>query len=91
MPASLHCIVTGRVQGVWFRGWVREMARDLKIKGWVRNKRDGAVELVAQGDEERLRKLRAMLEAGPPMSRVDSVREQWVELDEEFSRFEVRY
>ncbi len=91
MPASLHCIVTGRVQGVWFRGWVREMARDLKIKGWVRNKRDGAVELVAQGDEERLRKLRAMLEAGPPMSRVDAVREQWVELDEEFSRFEVRY
>ncbi len=91
MPRSLHCIVSGRVQGVWFRGWVREQARLLGLAGWVRNLRDGSVEVLAQGDEQPLGDLRSRLDIGPPMSRVDAVKSEWIEENETFSSFSVRY
>lgn len=91
MPRNLHCIVSGRVQGVWFRGWVQEQAHELGLTGWVRNRRDGTVELEAQGDEERLGELRARLDHGSPMSRVDAVNSEWIEEGEAFPSFSIRY
>ena len=58
--------VHGRVQGVFFRVSVQERATELGLTGWTRNRRDGAVEVVAEGDAEALQTLRAYCEQGPP-------------------------
>lgn len=70
---SLHCFVSGRVQGVYFRAWTRETAQGLGLNGWVRNLPDGRVEALAQGDENTLALFRKRLHQGPEYSRVDSV------------------
>jgi acylphosphatase len=71
--AVLHALVRGRVQGVGFRWFVRERARELGIRGWVRNRGDGSVEVEAEGDLASLERLRVSLAEGPPGARVSSV------------------
>jgi acylphosphatase len=66
-------IVRGRVQGVGFRWFVEREAHLLGIAGWVRNNRDGSVEIFAQGTRDQLSGLHARLREGPRASRVDSV------------------
>lgn len=68
--------VSGRVQGVGFRNYVEHIAGNLKVDGYVRNRRDGSVEVFAIGTPERLRQLRFALEKGPMMSHVIDVREE---------------
>lgn len=65
--------VTGRVQGVWFRGWTRETALTLGLRGWVRNEEDGSVSGVVAGPEGAVDRMLAALEEGPPAARVDQV------------------
>jgi acylphosphatase len=71
----MHVVVSGRVQGVGFRWFVRETAIELDLAGWVRNRPDGSVEVAADGDDERLARFRAVLEQGPPHAHVASVDE----------------
>ena len=66
-------IVSGRVQGVCFRVWTQEQARALGLSGWVRNRRDGSVEILACGDEAALDDLAALCRQGPPAARVVEV------------------
>jgi acylphosphatase len=68
--------VSGRVQGVGFRNYVEHVAGQIGVQGYVRNRRDGRVEVFAMGSPERLKKLRVALERGPMMSRVDGVAEE---------------
>lgn len=72
MPA-LHAVVHGRVQGVGFRWFVRQRARELGVRGWVRNRSDGSVEVHADGEVAALERLRASLAAGPPGAQVAAV------------------
>jgi len=65
--------VSGRVQGVFFRATTRDTARRLGLTGWVRNRPEGDVELVACGDEAALKQLEEWLWRGPPHARVDGV------------------
>jgi acylphosphatase len=69
----LHVVVRGRVQGVGFRWFVREVARSLDLAGWVKNRADGTVEVVAEGADEAMRQLRSDLAQGPDGARVESV------------------
>ncbi len=69
----VHVTVTGRVQGVWYRAWTREEARDLGLDGWVRNRRDGSVEAVLAGSREDIRTMLGLLEQGPPLAVVETV------------------
>lgn len=62
--------MVGTVQGVGFRWFVRERARRLGLAGWVRNCRDGSVEVAASGDSSSLALLREVLRAGPPGAEV---------------------
>ena len=71
---SIHLEVRGRVQGVGFRWYVVEKARELRLSGWVRNKPDGNVELAAAGPRDALEKLEAAVSAGPPGAFVEEVR-----------------
>lgn len=69
----LHVLVRGRVQGVGFRWHVREIARRLGLRGWVRNCPDGAVEIAAEGSDESIQRLQDELRKGPPGAVVSSV------------------
>ena len=71
---SIHLEVRGRVQGVGFRWYVVEKARELRLTGWVRNKPDGNVELAAAGNRDALAELEAAISKGPPGARVEEVR-----------------
>jgi acylphosphatase len=66
-------VVRGRVQGVWFRGSTREAARAAGVRGWVRNRPDGSVEAVFEGEGEAVASLVAFCDHGPPGARVDAV------------------
>lgn len=66
-------IVHGRVQGVFYRGWTQSQARDLGLSGWVRNRRDGTVEILARGEETALETLAERCREGPPAARVDRI------------------
>ncbi len=66
---AVYIRVTGRVQGVFFRGSVEEEARALGLRGWVRNVTDGSVEAVAEGDRESVERLVAFCRRGPPLAR----------------------
>jgi acylphosphatase len=77
-PASAYVLVTGRVQGVGFRWFVRSHASALELRGWARNRRDGSVELEAVGPRERIEQLIAELRAGPPASEVEEVTVHWL-------------
>jgi acylphosphatase len=68
-------VVRGRVQGVGFRWFVEREAHMLGIAGWVRNKADGSVEVLAQGSAAQLAGLRSRLREGPRAARVDDVEE----------------
>jgi acylphosphatase len=72
----LHAVVRGRVQGVGFRWFVRERARELGVRGWVRNRADGSVEVEAAGESESLDRFRQWLSRGPSgahVSRLDDL------------------
>jgi acylphosphatase len=71
----VRLVVSGRVQGVGFRWFVREAARQHRLAGWVRNRADGSVELEASGDDARCRDFIETIRQGPPGARVDDVRE----------------
>ncbi|HET7440484.1 MAG TPA: acylphosphatase [Terriglobales bacterium] len=68
-------VVRGRVQGVGFRWFVEREAHMLGISGWVRNKPDGSVEVLAMGTRDQLSGLRSRLREGPRAARVDDVEE----------------
>lgn len=86
----LHAIVRGRVQGVTFRATTRDRATALNITGWVRNNRDGTVELIAEGERDTLETLVEFLHEGPPAARVSNVDTQWQRATGEFERFSVK-
>lgn len=73
--ATVHLEIAGRVQGVGFRWFVREVARRADVAGWVRNRDDGRVEIVASGSEPAIEALISAARAGPPGARVDRVAE----------------
>ena len=65
--------ITGRVQGVWFRGWTVDEAIRLKLDGWVRNRRDGSVEALFAGPAQAVEQMIAACRRGPPAASVDDL------------------
>ncbi len=88
--ARLEAVVHGRVQGVGFRMFTVDRARDLGLVGWVANEASGRVRCVAEGPADSLRVLATRLHEGPPGAFVDRVDEAWRPPTGEFQRFEVR-
>jgi acylphosphatase len=74
---QVQVTVKGRVQGVFFRASTQREARRLGLTGWVKNRNDGAVEIVAEGEETSLRQLCMWAERGPSAARVDDVQIRW--------------
>ncbi|MFU2210166.1 acylphosphatase [Solidesulfovibrio sp. C21] len=90
MTPSLHATVSGKVQGVYFRAWVFDQAKSLGLTGWVRNLRDGQVEILAQGEAAALDALRQRLPGGSPLSLVESVEADMIDYDKAYNAFEIR-
>jgi len=88
--ARLHVRIEGYVQGVGFRNFVQETAYGLGLTGWVRNRWNGDVEVLAEGDRQALGKLLTALYRGPRGSSVMGIAPEWQEASGEFSRFQVR-
>ena len=86
----LHANVYGRVQGVGFRAFVVETGVILGATGWARNKWDGSVEVVAEGDRQTLDRLLAALHRGPRMAKVTRVDVEWQPASGEFYAFHVK-
>jgi acylphosphatase len=86
----VQVIVKGGVQGVGFRYFVQEHAASLQLTGWVRNRWDGSVELVAEGDRAQLDQLLELLRKGPRASTVTGVTPVWSEATGEFTTFSIR-
>jgi len=90
--ANLRAVVHGLVQGVNFRSFVIRRANELGLTGYVRNVLlDGTVEVVAEGERDKLEQLLRYLEAGPRAARVKRVNVDWSEYGGEFSRFDVKF
>jgi acylphosphatase len=71
--------VYGRVQGVAFRWYTQARAGELELAGWVRNRPDGSVRIVAEGSRDRLETLRAWAASGPDRARVDRTEVLWLD------------
>lgn len=95
MNRQLHCIITGRVQGVMFRDFAQRKARSLNIGGTVKNQSDGSVKVVALGEEKNLNKLLELLHKGPILTRiknrVESIHIEWSEPTQSFNGFKIIY
>ena len=85
----LHLVVSGRVQGVWYRASARERARALGLGGLARNLEDGRVEVVAEGPREALEALMAWSWEGPRAARVIGVDARWSSATGEFGGFDI--
>ncbi len=68
--------VTGRVQGVWYRGWTVDEAAARGLNGWVRNRRDGSVEALFSGPDQAVRDMVEACRRGPPAARVDALTQE---------------
>ncbi len=69
----VHLLIYGKVQGVWFRDSTRQKAHALGISGWVKNKIDGTVEVLAEGPENIVNELVSWCYIGPPYAKVDRI------------------
>jgi acylphosphatase len=89
--ARAHAIISGRVQGVFFRVETQRAANRIGVSGWVRNRRDGTVEAVFEGDRDRLDAVLQWCKEGPPHANVIDVNVTWNDYTGEFQSFEITY
>jgi acylphosphatase len=80
--AILHVTISGRVQGVGYRAWLEDRARDCDLEGWVRNRADGSVEAVFAGPARLVGEMVALCRHGPPGARVQAVLDEPAEADQ---------
>jgi acylphosphatase len=85
----VNIVVRGRVTGVFFRAAAQREARRLGITGWVRNRSDGSVEVLAEGEEEAVKEIVSWSHHGPSAARVDNVDVRWRGYTGEFSDFRI--
>ena len=91
MRRRVHVYYIGRVQGVGFRMSAEETAHRFGVVGWVKNLRDGRVELLAEGDETTLQQFLEALRQGPMKNFIRDTSLSWSEATESFEEFEIRY
>ena len=91
MKSNVHVIISGRVQGVWFRASTKQKAEQLGLTGWVKNTNDGNVEAVFEGEEKFISQMIDWCHKGPPLSKVNHVEVKKQNLNDGFEGFSIRY
>lgn len=87
----VHVIISGYVQGVFFRANTQDKAVELGLRGWVRNRFDGTVEAVFEGVKDNVEEIIRWCHKGPPGARVSDVSVKWEDYKGEFERFDILY
>jgi acylphosphatase len=82
-------LVIGKVQGVWFRDFVKRNAISLKLNGWVKNNPDGSVSVAVEGEEEIINQLIDKIKIGSQLSRVEDVQVNWQTFENKYNSFKV--
>ncbi|WP_135609428.1 acylphosphatase [Methanococcoides sp. AM1] len=88
--ACAEVYVSGRVQGVYFRGFTQKVATRLGLVGYARNLPDGRVKVIAQGKRSLISELLDNLRIGPEHSSVESIDVSWVNTSDEFTEFSIK-
>jgi acylphosphatase len=89
--ARAHLIISGKVQGVFFRMETKRAADSHKVVGWVRNKADGTVEAVLEGDKSAVKQMIQWCHSGPPSAKVTDVSTTWQPYRGSYDIFDIRY
>lgn len=89
--ARVNIFVSGSVQGVFFRMETKNKAKELGLFGWVRNLADGRVEILTEGEKDKLEELVSWARKGPDSARVDDLEIDWQQFKGEFKDFEISY
>ena len=89
--ARVHLLIRGRVQGVFYRAFTRDIAGHLGIKGWVRNLYDGSVEALFEGSKEDIEQAIKHCQMGPPGARVEDIGVTWEDYRGDLQGFQIRY
>lgn len=85
-----HLFISGFVQGIGYRQFVKSNAQRLGLTGWVRNLSDGRVETLVQGEKKNIEELIVLCKTGPMLAEVKDMEVEWIQDQEKFSDFEVR-
>lgn len=86
-----HLVINGRVQGVFFRMETKRAAENRNVTGWVRNKADGTVEAVLEGEKSAVQKMIQWCHSGPPSAKVIDVNTTWQAYKGAYDIFDIRY
>lgn len=86
-----HLLISGDVQGVFFRQETKRRADALNVKGWVRNRPDGKVEAVFEGEVADVKAMAEFCKHGPPGASVTDVELSWENYTDEFNHFRIRF
>ena len=88
---KINLKIYGRVQGVFFRSSAQSKAKKLNLVGYVKNKDDGSVEIVAEGKQENLKEFLKWCYNGPIMAKVEKIDKSWQKANFEFEKFQIKY
>lgn len=91
MKTNVHVIISGRVQGVWFRATTKQKAEQLGLKGWVRNTYDGCVEAVFEGEENLVKQMIDWCHRGSPLANIENVEVKNQDVTNSFDDFSIKY
>ena len=91
MKKGVHLKISGKVQGVWYRGTTKQKAQELGIKGWVKNTADGCVEAVFVGEDKIVNEMISWCYKGPPLAKVKSIEIINENINQDFDDFSVKY
>ena len=87
----IHLLISGRVQGIFFRSQAKEKARELGLTGWICNLADGRVEAVIEGNKEKVEEITDWARSGPVLAKIEKIKMKEEEYQGEFKNFEIRY
>ena len=91
MNTNVHILISGRVQGVWFRASTKQKAEQLGLKGWVRNTLDGNVEAIFEGPEDIINEMIEWCHRGSPLSKVTNVEIKKQKATNTFEDFSIKH
>jgi len=91
MKTNVNVLISGRVQGVWFRSSTKQKAEQLGVTGWVRNTKDGRVEAIFEGEENSVKSLIEWCHHGPPLAKIEKVEVNNQSPTNGFDDFSIKY
>ena len=91
MQKRLELIISGKVQGIFFRKFIKEKADLLNLRGFVQNEPNGTLKAIAEGEENKLKELVIYAKTGPKLAQITDLKTSWSNPTNEFKQFDIKY